>query len=359
MLSLNSSNKFAEWTKIIILYCDGALFQGYNKNPVEFNGQKIYFRGSKIVRAHFKWVDEHYSFTNAKKVVLAGGSSGGIGVYFWIDYLRGLMNDPKKLYGIVDSGYFMDPQSLGKFALQASQILPFFAPNALLAPSSGAATNNQAGGSVTLDPNQGSRTGATSQVQDNINSGIPKDAGAAPTLPSDSIKQFMTLSNPDERLPNKNCLNTLASPSDDWQCVFVPKAVLNIDTKMLWLNSQYDSFVAKNVLGMSCISDSFPSMFTPKKCSPPELLLLDFYRGLVNTHVIAELAKQGHSIWSNACSWHVATSDSNIYDYRRINAPFIGQRHTAKEIVEAYIFNNKKFVIMDQYPWPSNPLCAY
>ena len=77
--------------------------------------------------------------------MLAGGSSGGMGVYFWIDYLRGMMDDPTKLSGVIDSGIFMDPLSLGKFALQASQLLPFFAPGALQAPSSGA------GGSINVE----------------------------------------------------------------------------------------------------------------------------------------------------------------------------------------------------------------
>lgn len=30
----DTSNKFANWTKIVITYCDGALFQGNNLNPV-------------------------------------------------------------------------------------------------------------------------------------------------------------------------------------------------------------------------------------------------------------------------------------------------------------------------------------
>ena len=175
---------------MIILYCDGALFQGYNKNPVEHKGKKLYFRGSRIVRAHFKWIDDNYGFDKADKVVLVGGSSGGMGVYLWIDYLRGLMNNPKKLSGIVDSGIFLDPLSLGKIALSSAQLLPMFAPGALLAGS-------QPGGSIPVNPSQDQATlGGTAQ-QENINSGIPTGTGSAPTLPTDSIKQFMTLSNPD------------------------------------------------------------------------------------------------------------------------------------------------------------------
>lgn len=37
-----------------------------------------------------------------------GGSAGGIGVYMWIDYVRDMLDDPDKLYGVVDSAIFMD-----------------------------------------------------------------------------------------------------------------------------------------------------------------------------------------------------------------------------------------------------------
>ena len=49
-------NKFATWTKVIITGCDGVVFQGYNKNVYEHKGANIYFRGSVIMRAHFKWM---------------------------------------------------------------------------------------------------------------------------------------------------------------------------------------------------------------------------------------------------------------------------------------------------------------
>ena len=92
---------------------------------------------------------------------MAGGSSGGIGVYFWIDYLRGLINDPKKLYGVIDSGIFLDPLSLGKIALQSAQLLPLFASNALLAKIS---ATNQPGGSIPVNFNQNEATlGGTAQ----------------------------------------------------------------------------------------------------------------------------------------------------------------------------------------------------
>ena len=50
-------NAFATWTKIILLNCDGTAFQGNNEDPVEHNGQKLYFRGSVIMRSNLNWID--------------------------------------------------------------------------------------------------------------------------------------------------------------------------------------------------------------------------------------------------------------------------------------------------------------
>jgi hypothetical protein len=106
-----SKNKFASWTKIIVIYCDGALYQGNNDNPVSVNGTNIYFRGAVNMRSHLSWANTEFNFNKASKVMLAGSSAGGFGVFLWIDYLKGLVTDPSKVYGVVDSGIFMDPAS--------------------------------------------------------------------------------------------------------------------------------------------------------------------------------------------------------------------------------------------------------
>ena len=50
-------NKFAEWTKIVLIYCDGTLFQGVNNKAYNYKGKDLFFRGSKIMRSHLKWID--------------------------------------------------------------------------------------------------------------------------------------------------------------------------------------------------------------------------------------------------------------------------------------------------------------
>jgi hypothetical protein len=37
--------KFWDWNRIFVKYCDGTGHQGYAKNPVNYNGTDIYFRG--------------------------------------------------------------------------------------------------------------------------------------------------------------------------------------------------------------------------------------------------------------------------------------------------------------------------
>ena len=92
-------SKFASWTKIIIPDCSGAAFQGYNKDPVEHKGTKMFFRGSAIMRSPFKWIDENFGLEKAGKIVLSGTSFGSIAVSLWIDYLKGLVTKPEKVYG--------------------------------------------------------------------------------------------------------------------------------------------------------------------------------------------------------------------------------------------------------------------
>jgi hypothetical protein len=83
-----SKNKFASWTKIIIIYCDGSLHQGNNINPVPYKGANIYFRGAVNMRSHISWANTKFNLNKAKKVVLTGSSAGGVGVFLWIDYLK-------------------------------------------------------------------------------------------------------------------------------------------------------------------------------------------------------------------------------------------------------------------------------
>jgi len=60
-----SKNIFANWTKVIMIYCDGAFHQGYTKAPLKYKDAQLYFRGNLITKSHFKYIDTKYGFANA------------------------------------------------------------------------------------------------------------------------------------------------------------------------------------------------------------------------------------------------------------------------------------------------------
>jgi hypothetical protein len=108
-LSTNpATSDFANWTKIIIGYCDGSLHQGYRKEPISYKGEKLYFRGSLITRSHFKWIMNRYpQFKNADQVIVTGSSAGGIATYLWTNYVRTLVTNTSNVISIPDSGIFL------------------------------------------------------------------------------------------------------------------------------------------------------------------------------------------------------------------------------------------------------------
>lgn len=101
-------NKFAEWTKIIVPYCDGALHQGYAKEPIRYKDTTLYFRGAKITRSLFEALNADYGLFSSSKVVLTGGSAGGLATFIWSNYLRSKLHFPNALYTIPDTGVFLN-----------------------------------------------------------------------------------------------------------------------------------------------------------------------------------------------------------------------------------------------------------
>jgi O-palmitoleoyl-L-serine hydrolase len=110
LLAVDSAKSmFANWTKIVIMYCDGAFHQGNNKSPIKYKDTQLYFRGAVNTRSHIKWADSRYKLADAERIVVSGSSAGGIASYLWVDYFRTLVPNPRVVYGVVDSGIFYDP----------------------------------------------------------------------------------------------------------------------------------------------------------------------------------------------------------------------------------------------------------
>lgn len=89
-------------------YCDGALHQGHAANPLKYKDAELYFRGATITRAHFAWMDAKYGLRGADRVMITGGSAGGIAVHLWTNYLRGFVRNTEAVRAVDDSGVFLN-----------------------------------------------------------------------------------------------------------------------------------------------------------------------------------------------------------------------------------------------------------
>lgn len=49
-------SKFASWTKVLVMYCDGSLHQGSNSQGVSYKDAVLYFRGADNTRSHIKYL---------------------------------------------------------------------------------------------------------------------------------------------------------------------------------------------------------------------------------------------------------------------------------------------------------------
>lgn len=66
----------------------------------------MYFRGSLITKAHFKWLVDNYQMDQASTILLTGASAGGIAVAIWDGYLRSIIKDSSAVKSVPDSGLF-------------------------------------------------------------------------------------------------------------------------------------------------------------------------------------------------------------------------------------------------------------
>lgn len=92
----------------MVPYCDGALHQGYAKDPIRYKDAALYFRGNRITKSLFDTLNSHYGFYNSSKIVLTGASAGGIAAFIWSNYLRSKLAFPDALYTIPDTGVFLN-----------------------------------------------------------------------------------------------------------------------------------------------------------------------------------------------------------------------------------------------------------
>ena len=71
--------EFCKYNRVHMLYCDGNSFSGNREDPIVVNGQKIFFRGKRIIDATLRTLRRDHGLGAAENVLLTGCSAGGLG----------------------------------------------------------------------------------------------------------------------------------------------------------------------------------------------------------------------------------------------------------------------------------------
>lgn len=140
--SKHENPTFSEYTHVLVPYCSSDLWLGLNTNPKkpfhfvdDSSVENFSFRGQTIFRSVFLDLLQQYNLSDAKEIILAGSSAGGVGVLNHADWvLNHVIKSPglnAKLFTIVDSGWFIDFQ--GSLRAQVNPEFLSFANISLLA----------------------------------------------------------------------------------------------------------------------------------------------------------------------------------------------------------------------------------
>lgn len=107
ILSTNENSHFRNSTRILLRYCDGSGHQGSRSEPILYKNTKMYFRGHNITVAQLEDLEARVGiFSKAKRVIVTGGSAGGLAALIWTDYIKERATT-KKVYCVPDSGIFL------------------------------------------------------------------------------------------------------------------------------------------------------------------------------------------------------------------------------------------------------------
>ena len=109
---------FCNFNRVHIPYCDGNSFSGNVDEPVEYEGEKLYFRGKRIIDEVLKTLTVKYNLHNAENVLLTGCSAGGLATYIHTNYVGDYFHHNahflRKFKAASISGFFLMHDTVAK-----------------------------------------------------------------------------------------------------------------------------------------------------------------------------------------------------------------------------------------------------
>ncbi|VFQ74652.1 unnamed protein product [Cuscuta campestris] len=100
----SSDTYFYDWNRVVVRSCEGGSFSGDANKPDPVTG--LHYRGARVFRAVVEDLMAR-GLKNARNVLLAGGSSGGLGVMVHCDRFRRLFSGNTRVKCYADSSLFL------------------------------------------------------------------------------------------------------------------------------------------------------------------------------------------------------------------------------------------------------------
>jgi hypothetical protein len=107
----NQNINFYNWNRFEFPYCDGTGHQGHITDPIKIRNETLHFKGHINTIEGFMYILDKVKIEEMEELVVTGCSAGGLATFYWIQYFADyihLRNNKVKIYGIPDSGFFVD-----------------------------------------------------------------------------------------------------------------------------------------------------------------------------------------------------------------------------------------------------------
>ena len=215
---------FYNANRVILWYCDGASFSGNADAVNNVTGTPLHFRGRRVLDALLDTLLDArgpYGLGDAREVLLAGGSAGGLAAFLHADYVASRM-----------------PKGVAKF--KVSPVSGFF---------------------------------------------LLHDDDASPPVPlyPDEMQYVFRMQNSTGGV-NARCVESINAEDDQWRCIFANYSYAHTQSPIFPMNSAIDAWQMGNIWkgDASCAQQNFAKC-TPGQVADLNGYMADFLRDLARS----------------------------------------------------------------------------
>ena len=200
-------------TRVYMPYCDGSAFTSQNFSE-KVSAMGLHYKGFANMKSTIDILESRFGYSNAARVVVYGGSAGGLSTFLHVDYFadRLMMAQRNRHHRK------LNPSVVGR------PVAGFFISEANYDPS------------------------------------IPSYA--------DQIKNGVRMFNSSNAL-NQNCL--AAYPGEEWKCFMAQYMAPYVRQQLFIVQSRFDEFQLMELLGLPCFArQAYVPPFRPSNCTSNE-----------------------------------------------------------------------------------------